>query len=186
MGAVAEETVSLRWYVLRAISGRERRVAQHIEREVARLHLDGLIDGVLVPVEKVFQIRNGRKTSKERVLFPGYVYVEAYLTPEVEQFFHEVPDALGFLTNAAGKAAPLREAEVNRILGKTDALAEGEAALEVSFGVGDTVKVIDGPFSTFTGVVSEVNLEKHRLVVLVKIFERKTPIELSFLQVEKE
>ena len=135
-----------------------------------------------VPTERVYQIRNGKKVSKERVFLPGYVLIEASLVAEVEYMLKEAPDVLGFLTDHKGDPAQLREAEVNRMLGKS----VEEEVLTVPFSVGDVVRVIDGPFNTFAGTVSEVNEEKRKLTVLVKIFERKTPLELSYMQVEKE
>lgn len=176
----------LSWYVLRAIGGRERKVCQYLQNEVARLHYEEYVPSVLVPMEKVYQIRNGKKVSKERVFFPGYVFVEAMLVGEVKHFLRDAPDVLGFLTTPEGEPAPLRPAEVNRMLGKADELSAEEEMLTVPFSVGDVVRVVDGPFNTFAGIVSEVNEEKKKLIVMVKIFERKTPLELSYLQVEKE
>ncbi len=172
----------LQWYVLRVIGGRERRVRQYLENEANRLHLEEFLPTVHVPTERVYQIRNGKKVSKERVFLPGYVLIEASLVAEVEYMLKEAPDVLGFLTDHKGDPAQLREAEVNRMLGKS----VEEEVLTVPFSVGDVVRVIDGPFNTFAGTVSEVNEEKRKLTVLVKIFERKTPLELSYMQVEKE
>lgn len=176
----------LNWYVLRAIGGRERKVCQYLLNEVARLRYEEYVPNVLVPMEKVYQIRNGKKVSKERVYFPGYVFVEALLVGEIQHFLRDAPDVLGFLTTPDGVPSPLRPAEVNRMLGRVDELASEDELLTIPFSVGDVVRVIDGPFNTFAGIVSEVNEEKKKLVVMVKIFERKTPLELSFLQVEKE
>lgn len=176
----------LQWYVLRVMGGRERKVCQHLQNEVARLHLEEYVSTVLVPLEKVYQIRNGKKVSKERVYFPSYVFVEAVLVGEVMHFLRDAPNVLGFLTTPEGDPSPLRPQEVNRILGKVDELSTEAEMLSVPFSVGDVVRVVDGPFNTFAGIVSEVNEEKKKLVVMVKIFERKTPLELSYLQVEKE
>ncbi|PID90004.1 MAG: transcription termination/antitermination factor NusG [Bacteroidetes bacterium] len=181
-----ERKEHMRWYVLRAIGGRERKVCQYFENEVARLHYEDYVPTVLVPMEKVYQIRNGKKVSKERVFFPGYVFVEALLTGEIPHFLTAAPDVLGFLNDPSGEPAPLSPAEVNRLLGKMDELSEDGESMEVPFSIGDVVRVVDGPFNTFSGIVSEVNEDKKKLTVIVKIFERKTPLELGFMQVEKE
>ncbi len=175
-----------KWYVLRAIGGKENKVKEYIESEVARLNLKEYITQVLIPKEKVYQIRNGKKVSKERNFFPGYVLIEAVLVGEVTHILKNVPNVLGFLGSKGGEPIPLRLSEVNRILGKVDELAESDEELNVPFFVGETVKVIDGPFNSFSGVIEEVNEEKKKLKVMVKIFGRKTPLELSFMQVEKE
>ncbi len=178
--------VAKRWYVLRAIGGKEKRVKEYIESEVARLNLGELVTQVLIPTEKVYQIKAGKKVSKERNFFPGYVLVEAILTGEVPYVLRNIPNVMGFLGSTDGEPVPLRTSEINRILGKVDELASSDEELTIPFVVGETVKVIDGPFNSFTGVIEEVNAEKKKLKVMVKIFGRKTPLELSFMQVEKE
>lgn len=177
----------MHWYVLRARSGMERKIAEQLMTEVARLDYQELIANALVPVEKVYQLRAGKKVSKERVVYSGYVFVEAHLDERSIDFLLNFPEIYGFLSmERNGDPSPLREQEVNRMLGRMDELA-GEMELPVvPFQVGDVVRVIDGPFNTFTGVVSEVNEERKKLTVMVKIFERKTPLELSYMQVEKE
>lgn len=175
-----------KWYVLRAIGGKEKKVKEYLDNEIARRNLQDYISQVLIPMEKVYQIRSGKKVSKERTFFPGYVIVEAALVGEVPHILRSVPNVLGFLGSQSGEPIPMRKAEVNRILGKVDELAASEEELNVPFVVGETVKVIDGPFNSFTGVIEEVNEEKRKLKVMVKIFGRKTPLELSFMQVEKE
>ncbi|MGC8824661.1 MAG: transcription termination/antitermination protein NusG [Bacteroidales bacterium] len=175
-----------KWYVLRAISGKEKKVKELIENEVARLHLEDYISQVLIPTEKVYQIRNGKKISKERIFFPGYVLVEAQLVGEIPHILRNIPNVLGFLGTKGDEPTPLRLSEVNRILGKVDELAQTGEELTTPFYVGEPVKVIDGPFSGFTGVIDAINEEKKKLKVMVKIFGRKTPVELSFMQVERE
>jgi len=181
------EELAKRWYVLRAIGGKEKKAKEYIENEIARLNLKDYISQVLIPTEKVYQIRSGKKISKERNFFPGYVLVEAALVGEIPHILKNVTNIIGFL-GAKGEElpTPLRLSEVKRILGKVDELAEGDEEINVPFYVGETVKVIDGPFNSFTGVIEEVNDEKKKLKVMVKIFGRKTPLELSFMQVEKE
>ncbi len=179
--------IEKRWYVLRAISGKERKVKEYIESEINSQNLQEYVAQVLIPTEKVYQIRNGKKVSKERSFFPGYVLVEAALIGEVPHMLKNIPNVIDFLTaNKGGDPVPLRLSEVNRILGTVDNLAETEEEMSAPFCVGESVKVVDGPFSTFTGVIEEINHEKKKMKVMVKIFGRKTPLELGFMQVEKE
>ncbi len=176
-----------KWYVVRAISGKELKVKEYLDSEINRLGYENLISNVLIPTERVFQIRNGKKISKERNYFPGYVLVEAILTGEVPHMIKNVPNVIGFLGGEkGGDPLPIRKAEVNRILGKVDELAEQGEFVNIPYIVGETVKVVDGPFNSFSGVIEEINEEKKKLKVMVKIFGRKTPLELGFMQVEKE
>jgi len=175
-----------KWYVIRAIGGKERKVKEHIENEIVRLELSDYIFQVLIPTEKVYQIRNGKKISKERNFFPGYVLIEAILVGEVPHILKSIPNVIGFLgIEKGGDPAPIRQTEVNRILGKVDELAATDEQLNAPYFVGETVKVIDGPFKTFSGIIDEVNNEKRRLKVIIKIFGRKTSVELNFMQVDK-
>ncbi len=179
--------VEKKWYVLRAIGGKEKKVKESVENEIERLNLHDYISQVLIPTEKVYQIRNGKKISKERNYFPGYVMIEAALVGEIPHILKSIPNVIGFLGDRDNSAVPLRMSEVNRILGKVDELSDTEnAGIEVPYFVGETVKVTDGPFNGFNGIIEDVNEEKRKLKVMVKIFGRKTPLELSFLQVEKE
>lgn len=197
--------VEKKWYVLRAIGGKEKKVKEYIENEIKNQGLTDYISQILIPVEKVYQIRNGKKVSKERILYPGYVLIEASLVGEIPYVLRHMPNVLGFLsskdndkksTDTNKKSisdslkgelpTPLRLSEVSRLLGKIDELSEVEEEITTPFFIGENVKVIDGPFNGFTGVIEEVNDEKKKLKVSVKIFGRKTPLELSFLQVEKE
>ncbi|MFP4556088.1 MAG: transcription termination/antitermination protein NusG [Bacteroidales bacterium] len=181
-----EENVK-KWYVIRAIGGKEKKVKEYIESEIRRLKLDDFISQVLIPTEKVYQIRNGKKVSKERIFYPGYVLIEAALVGEIPHMLKDIPNVIGFLGDPkTGDPTPLRQSEANRILGRVDELADSDEEINVPFFVGESVKVIDGPFNSFTGVIEEVNEEKKKLKVMVKIFGRKTPLELSFMQVEKE
>lgn len=180
------ETQGKRWYVIRAISGKEKKVKELIESEIIRYKLEDYISQILIPTEKVFQIRNGKKISKERNFFPGYVLIEAELTGEVPHILKNVNGVISFLgTEKGGEPAPLRLTEVNRILGKVDEMTERQDDIDVLFVIGESVKVNDGPFNSFTGIIEEVNEEKKKLKVMVKIFGRKTPLELGFMQVEK-
>jgi transcriptional antiterminator NusG len=184
---MSETTTMNKWYVVRAISGKEKKVKEHLELEIDRLGMKEFITQILLPIEKVYQIRNGKKVSKERNLYPGYVFIEANLVGEVPHMIKSIPNVIGFLTDKkGGDPTPLRQNEVNRMLGRVDELAESEAELNIPFVVGENVKVIDGPFNSFSGVIEEINEEKKKLKVMVKIFGRKTPLELSYMQVEKE
>ena len=178
---------SKKWYVLRAIGGKEKKVKEYIDNEIAIGDLKGYVDQVLIPTEKVYQIRNGKKISKERNFFPGYILIEAALVGEVTHTLRNFPNVIGFLGDTkGGDPVPMRQSEVNRILGRVDELAETDEELNIPYVVGETVKVIDGPFNGFNGTIEEINEEKKKLQVMVKIFGRKTPLELSFMQVEKE
>jgi transcriptional antiterminator NusG len=184
---MAESTTGKKWYVVRAVSGKEKKVKDFIELEVKRAKLEDFVTQVLIPTEKIFQIRNGKKISKERNFFPGYVMIEAELVGEVPHLIKGVNNVIGFLgAEKGGEPVPLRMSEVNRILGKVDELADSEEELNIPFVVGENVKVIDGPFNNFNGVIEEINEEKKKLKVMVKIFGKKTPLELGYMQVEKE
>lgn len=178
--------IVLKWYVVRAISGKEKKVRDYIENEINTEGLQDYVKQILIPTEKVYQIRKGKKISKERSFFPGYILIEAALVGEVAHVIKNITGVIGFLGDKVGTPIPLRPAEVNRILGKVDELAESDEEMTVPFVIGETVKVIDGPFNSFSGVIEEINEDKKKLKVMVKIFGRKTPLELSFMQVEKE
>ena len=177
----------LKWYVVRAISGQEKKVKQYIEVEINRLKLGDYVAQVLIPTEKIIQIRNGKKVAKERSFYPGYVLIEAALVGEIPHIIKNLPGVIGFLGETkGGEPVPMRMAEVNRILGKVDELTEAEGTIAVSYIVGESVKVINGPFNGFNGVIEEINEEKKKIKVTVKIFGRKTPVELGFGEVERE
>jgi transcriptional antiterminator NusG len=185
--SISEGANQKKWYVLRAIGGKEKKVKQYIESEIARLNIQDYIHQVLIPTEKVYQVSKGKKISKERTFFPGYVLVEAILVGEIAHILKSVPNVISFLSETkGGEPVPLRQNEVNRILGHVDELAANDEALTNPYYIGENVKVTDGPFSGFSGVIEEINEEKRKLKVMVKIFGRKTPLELSFIQVEKE
>lgn len=175
-----------KWYVVRAVSGQENKVKNYIETEINRLGLSDYVSQVLVPTEKVVQVKDGKKISKEKVYFPGYIMIEANLTGEIPHIIKSITSVIGFLGETkGGDAVPLRQSEVNRMLGKVDELAVNTDSIAIPFASGETVKVIDGPFNGFNGTIEKVNEEKRKLEVMVKIFGRKTPLELSFMQVEK-
>ncbi|CAM4332514.1 MULTISPECIES: transcription termination/antitermination protein NusG [Gillisia] len=180
------EVKDKKWYVVRAVSGQENKVKEYIEREISHHGLEDFIGEVLVPTEKVIQIRNGKKVSKERVYFPGYIMVLANLGGEIPHIIKTINGVIGFLGETkGGDPVPLRRAEVNRMLGKVDELSVKADNVAIPFTINETIKVIDGPFNGFNGTVEKINEEKRKLEVMVKIFGRKTPLELSYMQVEK-
>jgi transcriptional antiterminator NusG len=176
-----------KWYVVRAVSGQEHKIKTYIESEITRLGLDEFVEQVLVPTEKVIQIRNGKKVNKEKVYFPGYIMIQANLSGEIPHIIKSITNVIGFLGETkGGDPVPLRQSEVNRMLGKVDELSvEADHNVVIPFTIGETVKVIDGPFNGFDGTVEKINEEKRKLEVMVKIFGRKTPLELSYMQVDK-
>lgn len=182
---MTEELRPKRWYVVKAIAGKEKKAKEYIENEVAHSGFEQYVSQVLIPTEKVFSVRNGKRVNKDRTLFPGYVLIEAALEGEIMHAIRNVPNVIGFLTQKDGTPVPLQEDEVKRILGQVDELIDSEEELMEPFILGETVKIIDGPFNSFSGVIDEINLEKKKLMVIVKIFGRRTPVELSFVQVIK-
>jgi transcriptional antiterminator NusG len=184
---MSETNVNKKWYVVRAVSGQENKIKAYIESEISRLGLEDFVDQVLVPTEKVIQIRNGKKVNKERTYFPGYIMIQANLSGEVPHIIKSITNVIGFLGETkGGEPVPLRQSEVNRMLGKVDELSvEADANMSIPYTIGETVKVIDGPFNGFDGTVEKINEEKRKLEVMVKIFGRKTPLELSYMQVDK-
>lgn len=179
--------IERKWYVIKTVTGTEKKVKQNIESEIEASHIKDFVTRVLIPTEKYYQIRNGKKISKERNYFPGYIFVEAMMLGEVFHVLLNIPGVLGFVGCKKKTDPPvaLRPAEVTRMLGKVDELLEQDESFALPFIVGEEIKVIDGPFSTFNGIIEEINAEKKKLKVMVKIFGRKTPLELSFMQVEK-
>lgn len=174
-----------KWYVLRAVSGKESKVKEYLESEIKKTNLGKYISQVLIPTEKTYTVRNGKKVMKERAYLPGYVLIEAQLTGEVIHELKNINYVSGFLPNTT-TPQPLRESEIKRILGTMDDLEEATDEMDVKYYVGENVKVISGPFSSFSGVVEEVNEERKKLKVMVKIFGRKQLLELGYMQVEKE
>lgn len=175
----------MNWYVLKAVSGKEVKVKEYLEAE--QKHNDLLarnVSQVLIPLEKHVSVRNGKRVVKEKVSLPGYVFLEANLTGDMASLIRFMPNVLGFL-GGTDSPTPIRQSEINRMLGTAEETTIVEET-DVPYEVNETVKVIDGPFSGFNGIIEEVNTEKHKLKVMVKIFGRKTPLELGFMQVEKE
>ncbi|BDD00091.1 transcription termination/antitermination protein NusG [Persicobacter psychrovividus] len=183
----------LKWYVVRVVSGQEKKAKAYLETEIQRHKLEDFVAEVLIPSEKVYEMRNGKKRVRERNHFPGYVIVSADLSHgEALHIVTSTPGVIGFLGDSAGANSvpvPLREAEINRILGigqESEEVEEENPREDVVFLVNEPVTVMDGPFSGFTGVVEEVYDERKKLKVMVKIFGRNTPVELNYIQVEKQ
>ena len=178
--------ITKKWYVIRAISGKEKRVKELLELEIDRHKLNDYVEQILIPTEKIYQIRKGKKISKEKNYFPGYVLIQAALIGEVEHIIKSLTNVLGFLgATKGGDPLPMRQTEVNRILGKVDELAVNDEEMNIPYVIGESVKVVDGPFNNFNGIIENINEEKKKLTVMVKIFGRKTPLELNYMQVEK-
>ena len=175
-----------KWYVLRVMGGKEKKTRLFIQKEIDRLGLHDFIEQILIPTEKVFQIKNGKKVSREKNFFPGYLLVQANLQGEVPHIIRGVQNVLGFLSSTkGGDPLPMRDHEINRILGRVDDLALSDESINIPFVAGETVKVIDGPFNSFHADIESIDEQKKRLKLIVKIFGRKTPLELNFMQVEK-
>ncbi len=176
-----------KWYVLRVVSGKERKVKEYLDKEVTRGGWTSMVKQIFLPVEKVYKVQNGKKVMRERNYYPGYVMIEiadGKLGDDLRDTVKNTPNVIHFL----GKDNPiaLRKAEVNKMLGKMDEMAEaGGVSMSEPFIVGETIKIIEGPFNDFNGTIEEVNDEKKKLKVTVKIFGRSTPVELNYMQVEK-
>ncbi|MEM9886422.1 MAG: transcription termination/antitermination protein NusG [Bacteroidota bacterium] len=177
----------LKWYSLRVISGKEKKIKERIDQEIQRSGWQDFVTQVLVPTEKVYKIRSGKKVVSERNILPGYILVEANpekFSGEIIQSIANVPNVIHFLGKS--KPIPMRESEANRMLGRVDESQDAGEALIEPYIVGETIKIIDGPFNEFVGDIQEVNEEKKKLKVIVKIFGRGTEVELNFMQVEKQ
>jgi transcriptional antiterminator NusG len=181
---------NFRWYAVRIISGHEKKVKAHLDAEVKFENMSDKIRNVLIPEEKVFEVKGGKKKVKLKNFLPGYILIEADLDEKVRKFIANTPSIINVVGTKSIKgqkleAVPLRTAEVNRIRAILDSETKTEK-IDIQLKVGDPVKVTSGPFNNFSGNVLEVNIEKMKLKVMVSIFGRKTPIELDFTEVEKE
>ncbi len=177
--------VEMSWYVLRAVSGKESKVKEYIDAEIKNGRLGGHVAQVLIPTEKVLQVRGGKRVVKERNYLPGYVLVEARLVGEIAHELRNTPNVLGFL-GGMDTPTPLRQSEVNRILGKVDEMQEEAVEPVMPFSVGESVKVTEGPFNGFSGVIEKIDNEKKKVTVTVKVFGRSTGLDLGFMQIAKE
>ena len=177
--------VEMQWYVLRAVSGKEAKVKEYIDAEIKNGRLGGHVAQVLIPTERVVQVRGGERIVKERNYLPGYVLVEARLVGEIAHELRNTPQVLGFL-GGLDNPTPLRASEVNRILGKVDEMQEEALEPVIPFVEGESVKVTEGPFSGFSGVIEKVDNEKKKVTLTVKVFGRSTGLDLGFMQIAKE
>lgn len=181
-----QQAENTKWYVLRVVSGKERKVKEYLDKEISRDWKD-VVKQIFLPVEKVYKVQNGKKVMRERNYYPGYVMIEiadGRLNDDLRDTIKNTTNVIHFL----GKDDPiaLRKAEVNKMLGKMDEMAEaGGVSMSEPFIVGETIKIIEGPFNDFNGVIEEVHDDKKKLKVSVKIFGRSTPVELAYMQVEK-
>ena len=173
------------WYVLRTFSGHEKKVKAYVEREGDRLGLADKVREMLIPTETVFEVRGGKKRTREKTLMPGYMLVNVVMDNEILHTINGLPSVIGFVKSGE-EPQPLRPDEVKRMIGKMEEAAEAGAQPEIPFKVGDAIKVVDGPFNSFNGFVEEVFPDKMKVKVMVSIFGRKTPLELDYLQVEHE
>lgn len=183
--------VDTKWYVLRVVSGKERSVKEYLDKDVVRQGWADRIVQVFLPMDKVYKVQNGKKVMREKNFYPGYVFMEVVdgkLNEDMIQHISNISNIMHFLTDgkgSKGKIISLRKAEVNKMLGKMDEMSEQGMTMSEPFIVGETIKIIDGAFNDFNGVIEEVNDEKKKLKVIVKIFGRSTPVELNYMQVEK-
>ncbi|WOK37385.1 transcription termination/antitermination protein NusG [Sphingomonas sp. C3-2] len=174
-----------RWYIIHAYSGFENKVRDAIMAEATRMGLERLVEAVEVPTETVTEVRRGKKVQSERKFFPGYVLAKLEMNDDVYHLVKNTPKVTGFL-GSSGKPQPISEAEAARILNtKEEAAAAPKHKIKVDFEIGDSVKVLDGPFASFNGLVEELDFEKNKVKVAVSIFGRATPVELDFEQVER-
>ena len=180
-----------KWYVLRVVSGKERKVKEYLDKDISRSGWTEVVKQVFLPMEKVYKVQNGKKVMREKNYYPGYVMLEVAdgkLTDDIIQHISNVSNVMHFLTDGKGSKGniiSLRKTEINKMLGKVDEMNDQGVTLSEPFIVGETIKIIEGPFNDFNGVIEEVNDEKKKLKVTVKIFGRSTPVELNYMQVEK-
>ncbi len=189
--AITTPQPETKWYVLRVVSGKERKVKEYLDKDIQRSGWVDIIKQVFLPMEKVYKVQNGKKIMREKNYFPGYVTIEVAdgkLNDEIVQHISNISNVMHFLTDGKGSKGniiSLRKSEVNKMLGKVDEMNDQGISISEPFIVGETIKIIEGPFNDFNGIIEEVNDEKKKLKVTVKIFGRSTPVELNYMQVEK-
>ncbi|MFZ5976725.1 MAG: transcription termination/antitermination factor NusG [Hydrotalea flava] len=189
--AITTPQPETKWYVLRVVSGKERKVKEYLDKDIQRSGWVDIIKQVFLPMEKVYKVQNGKKIMREKNYFPGYVMIEVAdgkLNDEIVQHISNISNVMHFLTDGKGSKGniiSLRKSEVNKMLGKVDEMNDQGISISEPFIVGETIKIIEGPFNDFNGIIEEVNDEKKKLKVTVKIFGRSTPVELNYMQVEK-
>jgi transcriptional antiterminator NusG len=191
MDTPVTEQQDSKWYVLRVVSGKERSVKEYLDKDILRQSWGDRIKQVFLPMEKVYKVQNGKKVMREKNYYPGYVMIEVAegkLTDDMVQHISGISNIMHFLTDGKGSKGniiSLRKSEVNKMLGRVDEMSDQGITMSEPFIVGETIKIIDGAFNDFNGVIEEVNDEKKKLKVIVKIFGRSTPVELNYMQVEK-
>ena len=182
-----------KWYVLRVVSGKEKKIKEYLDKDIVRNGWSNVIKQIFLPMEKVYKVQNGKKVMREKNYFPGYVMMEvvdnkAPIADDIVMHISNITNVMHFLTDGKGSKGniiSLRKSEVNKMLGKVDEMNDMGGSISEPFILGETIKIIEGPFNDFNGVIEEVNEEKKKLKVTVKIFGRSTPVELNYMQVEK-
>jgi transcription termination/antitermination protein NusG len=182
-----------KWYVLRVVSGKEKKIKEYLDKDIVRNGWTNIVKQVFLPMEKVYKVQNGKKVMREKNYFPGYVMMEvidnkAPIADDIVMHISNISNVMHFLTDGKGSKGniiSLRKSEVNKMLGKVDEMNDMGGSISEPFILGETIKIIEGPFNDFNGVIEEVNEEKKKLKVTVKIFGRSTPVELNYMQVEK-
>lgn len=172
-----------RWYAVRTVAGKEVSAKENIEREIEMNNLGEWVNEVILPREKHYKLKNGKKVSREKNTFPGYLFVQIALVGEVERTIKNTKNVVGFTGDRANKPTPIKQSEIDRIVGKIE--EQEEKLEEIPFIVGEKVTVIDGPFNNFDGEISSIDEDKKQLEVIVKIFGRENPVKLNYLQVDK-
>jgi len=182
-----------KWYVLRVVSGKEKKIKEYLDKDIVRNGWVNVIKQIFLPMEKVYKVQNGKKVMREKNYFPGYVMMEvidnkAPIADDIVMHISNITNVMHFLTDGKGSKGniiSLRKSEVNKMLGKVDEMNDMGGSISEPFILGETIKIIEGPFNDFNGVIEEVHEEKKKLKVTVKIFGRSTPVELNYMQVEK-
>ena len=179
-----KQAKGMRWYVIHANTGHEDKVRRNIEMAIKANSLEELFGEILVATQDVTEMRNGKRTTSKRKFFPSYVLVEMVMTKETQHFINSIPGVTRFIGGTQLRPQPISSAEVDRILDRTNKAEEAGSVLEIPYQVGDSVQVIDGPFSDWMGIINEINHDKGKLKVMISIFGSETPVELDFLQVK--
>lgn len=191
---VVKAAPETKWYVLRVVSGKEKKIKEYLDKDILRNNWQNVVKQVFLPMEKVYKVQNGKKVMREKNYFPGYVMMEVVdtgsgrLSDDIVMHISNISNVMHFLTDGKGSKGNiicLRKSEVNKMLGKVDEMNDQGGIISEPFILGETIKIIEGPFNDFNGVIEDVNEDKKKLKVTVKIFGRSTPVELSFMQVEK-
>ena len=183
--AAIERKARLEWFTLHANTGHENKVKRNIEMAIKSNHMEDYFGDVLVPVQEVTEMKNGKRVTTKRKFLPGYLLIEMLMNKETHHFINSIPGVTGFIGGTPQKPQPVARDEVDRILGRIKEPEDGKETLEIPYKVGDSVQVMDGPFTDWVGVINEINHEKGKLKVMISIFGKETPVELDFLQVKQ-